>query len=430
MSETSFARRASPGLALFLLTSIAIIGFVDRIIMNVLVEPIKKDFGLTDTQMGVVNGLAFAALNIVLGLAVARIAERKRRLSLIAFGTLLWSVATALCGLAGSYMQLIIARMGVGVGEAVGLPSVVSTISDYFPPEKRVTALSVHALAPSLGAFLGAAGGSLVAFYWGWQAALMVAAVPGIILATAVHVFVAEPPRGQHDALSAASNDHVPSMWSVISRFWKRPTMRHMLLGAALASMVGFALNTFLASWLARRFGYSLLEAGLVSGLVASLPSALSVFGAGWFADKWGKTNPRFYALIPGITLLVAAPIYILGITRDEPILAITLVGIAGLGQYCYLGPTAGVFQNMMHPRMRVTATAFTGLVYSLIGGGLGPVLVGALSDQTAQMTPDKGIALAWALAGFAIIYLWAAAHYLWAARTIKADLARPLEAE
>ncbi len=426
MTTETGLRRTSPALALTLLTAISVVGFIDRIIMNVLVEPIKRQFQLSDTQMGVINGLAFALLNVAFGLIIARFAERHRRLTFVAVGTLLWSVACALCGMASSYGQLVLARIGVGVGEAVGLPSTSSLVSDYFPPEKRTTAMSVLSLAPPLGAFLGAAGGSMIAHAYGWQTALFAAAVPGVILAVLLHLFVAEPARGQHDGL--AHTDTVPAMRTVILRFWRRHSMRHLLIGSAIASMVGFGLNTFLASFLARRFGFSLVEAGLTSGLVASLPASLSVFGAGWLADRMAKRDARSYALIPAITLLLSTPLYVLGITRDTPAAAITLLGIAALVQYCYLGPTFGTFQNMMHPRMRATSSAFTSMVYALIGGGLGPLLMGMLSDFSAARAANPGEGLAMALALASLIYLWAAFHYWWAARTIRDDLALPLE--
>ncbi len=428
MSRLTALRRTSPRLALVLLTSIGIVGFIDRIIMNVLVEPIKADFGLTDTQIGLVNGLAFAVLNVVLGLAVARYAERTRRLTLIAFGTFFWSIATAATGLATSFAQLLAARIGVGVGEAVGLPSSSSVISDYYPPDKRATAISVSMLSPPIGAFLGAAGGSLIAASYGWQMALYVAAVPGLILAVVLHIFLEEPKRGQHDAI--ASTDDVPSMAQVIARYLTWPTMRHMLIGSAIASLVGFGLNAFMASLLMRKFGFSLVEAGLTSGLVAALPAGISVVASGALADRWGKTDKRSYARIPAISLAISAPLFLFAVTRDSAALAVTLIGISALVQYCYLGPTFGTFQNMLHPRMRATGSAFTNMIYSLLGGGLGPVLLGALSDRFGKSAATPGDGLAMSMGGVALLYLWAALHYWLASRHIRADLQRPISLE
>ena len=422
-----FSPKERPRIALALLTAISVVGFIDRIIMNVLVPPIKAEFQLSDMQVGLLNGLAFAALNVVLGLVVARIAERRRRISLIALGTLLWSIATATCGLAGSAVQLLLARMGVGVGEAVGLPATSSVVSDYFPREKRATVMSILGLATPIGAFLGATGGALIAQAYGWRYAFFIAAIPGFVLAALLVLLIAEPARGRQDGVRADAD--VPPLTSVLRRYWAWPTMRHMLIGSTIAGMVGFGLNGFLAAYLARRFGFSLVEAGTVLGLVASLPAAISITGAGWISDRLAaRGNKRAYALFPAITLLVSAPLYAFAITRDDPAILIALVALCALIQFTYLGPTAGTFQNMLGPRMRATGSAFTGMVYALISGGLGPILVGRLSDHYAVSGIDPGLALGFAMATAAAFYAWAGIHYLLAARTIEADLARPIE--
>jgi len=415
-----------PRLALALLTSIGVVGFVDRIIMNVLAEPLRVEFGLNDTQLGIVNGLAFAVLNVVLGLVIARMAERRRRVSLIAVGTLLWSIATAACGLAATYVQLVLARVGVGVGEAVGLPSTYSVVSDYFPPERRATMMSMLNLAPPIGAFIGASGGALIAQLYGWRTALLVAAVPGLILALLLALFIAEPRRGGLDA--GGSSGEVPPIGTVIGRYLRWPTMRHMLLGSTVASMVGFGLNAFLAAYLVRRFGFTLVQAGLVAGMVASLPSTLSILGAGWVSDRLARRgNRRGYALVPAITLLVSAPLYAFAITRDEPAMIVALVGLCGLFQYTYLGPTQGTFQNMLSARMRATGSAFTGMIYTLVGGGFGPLVLGMVSDFYVREGEAPGIALGLAMATISFLYLWAAFHYWRASRSIEADYRRPI---
>ena len=415
-----------PYVALVLLTAISVVGFIDRIIMNVLAEPLKQEFQLSDTELGIVNGLAFAVLNVVLALFVARVAERKRRLTLISIGTFFWSVATAACGMATNYVQLLLARIGVGVGEAVGLPSTYSVISDYFPPERRATMMAALNLAPPIGAFLGATGGAIIAQYYGWRTALYVAAVPGIILAILLALFVAEPKRGALDG--QAGQGEVPPTKAVLGRYLGWPTMRNMLFGSTLASMVGFGLNAFLAAYLIRRHGFTLVEAGIVAGLVASLPASISILGAGWLTDRLARGGyRRGYALVPAITLLVSAPLYAFAITREDPMLLVILVGICGLFQYTYLGPTQGTFQNMIRPRMRATGTAFTGMIYTLVGGGFGPLIVGAVSDRYTADGVSAGVALGLAMATMSVVYLWASLHYWLSSRTIEADYRRPI---
>ncbi len=413
-------RSASPWFALFVLTGITTVGFIDRIIVNVLVEPLKAEFGLSDTQIGLLTGVAFAALNVGLGIFVARLAERHRRLSLTAVGVLAWSVATAACGVAGNWIQLLFARIGVGVGEAVGLPANQSVIADYFPPEKRATAMSVQMLAPPIGALLGAAGGAYIANTYGWQMAFYVAAAPGVVFALLVYFFVAEPPRGQHDT---GDVETVPPFSAVLARFWRLPSARHMVAGSALASMIGFGLNAFVAALLMRKFGLSLVQAGLFSGLLASAPGVISITMGGMLADHFGKQRPSTYALLPGISLLLAVPIYLFAISRDDVAILLTCMALAALFQYSYLGCTYGTLQNMMHARSRATASALLNAIYTLMGG-LGPLLIGLISDRFQLGGSDGGNALAWAMGLTALIYLWAVVHYLLAARHVSQDLA------
>jgi MFS family permease len=427
MSETAYFRRNSAGWAVAVLAMISTCGFIDRIIMNVLAQPIKEEFGLSDTQVGLVAGLAFAILNVVLGIWVARIAERRRRLTLVAIGTLLWSIATLACGAATSFATFALARVGVGVGEAVGLPATQSVVSDYFPKEKRTTAMSILLLAPPVGAFLGSAGGAIIAGAYGWRMAFIVAALPGFLLAAVVALTVAEPARGQHDQLGDAAQE-VPPFAAVLSRLWQRRTIRHMLAGSTIASAVGFGLNAFMAAYLLRRFGFSVTSAGIVAGLLTSVPATAGVFGAGWLSDRIARRDARSYGFIPGISLVLAAPIYMLAVTRESPSAAIAFLTIAAAVQYTYLAPSQGVFQNMMHPRMRATSYAVVGMIYSLVGAGLGPLLVGALSDlfgdeSAAGSAYGLGMALAVTSAG----YLWAAVHFFWSTRSIRRELALPL---
>jgi MFS family permease len=190
--------------------------------------------------------------------------------------------------------------------------------------------------------------------------------------------------------------------------------------------MAGFGVNAFLAAFLARRFGYSVGEAAVAAGVLTSAPATLGVVGAGWLADRMAHTDARAYALVPGWSLVLAAPIYMVAVTRETAAAAIALLALAALFQYCYLGPSQGLFQNQMHPRMRASSTAAIAMVYSLVGGGLGPALVGALSDHFATRNGEAG-GLTTALAITAILYLWAALHFFRGTRHIRDELALPL---
>jgi len=415
-------RRDAPWLALTVLMAISTIGFIDRIVLNVLAVPIQAEFRLSDTQVGLLTGLAFAVMNVALGIVVARIAERKRRLSLIAVGTLLWSIATALCGFVGNWVHLLLARIGVGVGEAVGLPATQSVVADYFPPHRRGIAMGVLLLAPPLGALIGAAGGAFIGQMYGWRTAFLVAAAPGVVLALIAWMFVAEPPRGRHDP---GAGEDVPPVKAVLARLFGLASARQLLIGSTVASAVGFALNSFVALLLVRKFGFTLVQAGLVSGLLASAPGALSVVAGGALADWLGKRSPAAYAMVPGLCLLIAAPLYIFAITRDDVTLLLVFMTLAALFQYTYLGVTYAAFANLMHPRMRATNSAVLGAIYGLVGQGIGPLALGMLSDWLLRTQGlANGHALATAMAISAAFYLWAGVHYVLAGRTLQADLA------
>jgi len=411
-------RRKSPWLALAVLTTIATVGFIDRIVVNVLVEPLKVEFGLSDVQVSMM-AWAFAGLNVVGGFVTARFAERVRRLTLIASGVTIWSVATALCGAAGSWVQLLVARMGVGLGEAIGLPPNQSVIADYFPANRRGLAISILLLSPPMGAFIGFVGGGWVAQEFGWQATFLVAAVPGFILGIVAYVFIAEPERGQFDA---GSNDEVPPISAFVKRMWSLPSARHLVIGSFIAAGLSYALNFFFASLMVRKFGMGLAEAGLYTGVLASLPAALSIVGAGWLGDRLGERNPAAYALIPAIGLAIGGPLGAFAIMQDN--LSLLLAGLAGsiFLTLSYLGITFATIQNLMHPRMRATASATLNGIYTL-AGGLGPTLVGLLSDRFAvDYGAGEGLAMAMAVSG--LVYLWAAAHYGLAARHLRRDTA------
>ncbi|HWK41258.1 MAG TPA: MFS transporter [Croceibacterium sp.] len=412
-------RLDSPWLALALLMAINTVGFIDRIVVNVLVEPIKGEFQLTDTQVSLM-AMAFTILNIGAGLVIARYAERIRRLSLISFGTLIWSAATAACGWATGWAQLLVARMGVGLGEAIGLPSLQSVIADYFPAGKRGLAISVLMLAPPLGAFIGFVGGAWIAQEYDWRFTFLIAALPGVFLAVLIWLFVAEPPRGRYD--SVVADDDVPPFGEVLRRLFALPSARNLVIGSAMAAMIGFGVNYFFTSLMIRKFELGLAQAGMYSGVIASLPAALSVLGSGWLADRLGAKSPASYALVPAVCLILGGPIYAFAITREDLMPLLGLVGVATFLNFGYLGVTYAALQNLMHPRMRVTCFAILNVIYGL-ASAIGPILLGWLSDTMAPIHgAGQGLVVAMAIAGG--FYVWAGLHYLLAARRLARDSA------
>ncbi len=418
-------RSTSPWFALVVLAGITTVGFIDRIVVNVLVEPVKAEFGLSDSQVSLM-ATAFAILQIGAGLAIARYAERATRTALIAAGTVVWSLATAVCGAAASWFQLLAARMGVGLGEAIGLPSVQSVIADYFPANKRGIAMSVLMLAPPIGALIGFTGGGAIAQAFGWRWTFLIAAIPGFLLAVMVWFFIAEPERGRFDrkadqAKVDAAVEDVPPFLDVIKRLLVLPSARNLLLGSAFAAMLGFGVNYFFTSLMIRNFGLGLAEAGMYAGVIASAPAVLSVLVSGWLGDKFGERNPAAYALVPGICLLLAGPVYFFGLQQESLPMLLGMVSVGTFLGFGYIGITYAALQNLMHPRMRVTGYAVIQIFYG-VASALGPILVGWLSDTLSlRLGLDNGLTMAMAISG--TMYVYAAFHYFLAARTLRRDV-------
>lgn len=428
-------------LCLFLL--VATFGFLDRQVIAALNQPIKQELGISDAELGLLGGLAFSVLYVLLSIPVARLAERRHRIGIIAAGIALWSIATMLCGAAGGFVQLALARIGVGVGEAAGGPATASVIADYTPPARRGAANAIYSLAVPLGAFLGAAGGGLVAQRYGWRAAFLGAGAPGILLALLVFLTIREPERGRYDD-PALARAPVPPLSAVLRRMGTLRSLFHMVAGATVASAAGFGIKYFAAAYFNRRFGLGVAQTGVISGLIDSVPGMISMMLGGFVADWAGRRDARFYAWIPALGLTLTAPLYILSFLQREwgPTMALQM--LTATMAYAYIPATAAMVQNLMEPRMRASAAAVTLVLYSLIGGGLGPLLVGWLSDRLTRASfagdypaacagraagdacaAASATGLQYALGLTALIYLWAALHYWRSARSLRADLGR-----
>ncbi len=431
----------SPGyrgwvLSIFLL--ISMFGFIDRQVIGSLGQPIKAALHITDAKFGILSGLAFALLNSLLSIPIARLAERKRRVTIIGIGVFLWSIATCLCGLTASFMQLLLARVAVGVGEAASTPSTISVMADYFPPHRRTSASAIYVLAIPLGALIGAAGGGYIAQYTDWRTAFVIAGLPGLLLALLLVLTIKEPIRGHYDT-AGLGEAQAPPLSAVLRRMIQRPAFLHVMIGSTLASMGGFGINIFLAQYFFRRFGLGLGEAGLLSGLISAIPGVISMLGGGLLADWLGKKDARFYAWTPGLGALLATPLYIVSFLQGGWVSATVLLMLTGIFQYAYLPVSLGVSSNMMEPRMRASAAAIVAIMTNLVGAGLAPMIVGKLSDvftshvapscagaatAAASCTAASGEGLRLASMTFALVYLWSALHFVLAARTIRRDMA------
>jgi MFS family permease len=376
--------------------------FIDRTIIGTIGQAIKVDLKLTDTQLGLLGGLSFAVLYTVLGLPIARLAERFNRVSIISIALVVWSAFTVACGFAGSFTSLLLLRVGVGVGEAGCSPPSHSLISDYFEPKRRATALSIYAFGIPLGGMIGAVAGGWLAKSFGWRVAFIAVGAPGLILALLVKAIVKEPPRGASDpaqsAAAIAARPVAKGFWgemkelgAVTRTLFGNFSVVNVVLGITITSLGGYGIGQFSAPYFNRAFGLDYATVGLIFGLVGGLSSGGGTLAGGLVSDWAARRDARWYALIPAVGLAIAAPIYMFAYRQPDWKAAALILLIPGLFHYTYLGPTFGVVQNVVETHRRATATAVLFLFLNIIALGGGPLLTGWLIDRFAQFNFTHG---------------------------------------
>lgn len=392
VTASSFAghgTRAYRAWVLFALVLVYTFNFIDRVLVSIVQEPIRAEFNLTDTQLGLLGGPTFAILYTLLGIPIARLAERKNRMTILAVCVGLWSAMTAACGLATSYATLLLARVGVSIGEAGCTPPAQSVIGDYFPEDSRATALSIYALGIPIGSMLAAVGGGFIAEAMGWRETFLMLGLPGLILAIVVKLTVKEPPRSG-GAVQAPGLRETAALLSKKSAFW------YAAFGGAMASFVGYGVGQFTNSFFMRSHELSILQASQITGLLIGAFGAIGTFTSGWLADRVRQRFPNAIAWLPAVGFLVAGPLNVMGYMSGSLPLAIVLLATAQLGGSLYLGSMYAIAQGVVHPRMRATAVAVLLFVVNLIGYAGGPPAIGALSDLIAsQQLAQAGLTLA-----------------------------------
>jgi MFS family permease len=389
-SNDPISGRRNVVLGLLLLVYIS--SYVDRQILSILLPHIKAEFDVPDTYLGLLTGLAFAIFYTTLGLPLARIADTKSRVNLLAICIGAWSLMTVLCGMATTFIQLLFARIGVGVGEAGCNPCAHSLIADYFPLHKRATALSVYALAVPIGSLLGLALGGWLGDNFGWRVAFLAVGLPGLLLALLVKFFLKEPPRGYADrsaTFDASIVEQRPALKEVFSFLWRTRSFRLLCFAAAADAFVGYGLLLWLPSYLIRLFEQTGSQIGLRLGLMVGVCGSIGILSAGILADRLGKRDPRFYCWMPAITACIALVGNIAVYTTTTLnatyfLLIIPLLVLPASGS-----PMFAAVQSVVPPRMRATAAAVLLLIVNLIGLGFGPTFIGFLSDV---LNPRFGI--------------------------------------
>ncbi|WP_293969906.1 MFS transporter [Sphingomonas sp.] len=445
------------GWALTLLLLIYASNFVDRVILAALGPAIRADLKISATQLGLLGGIAFALFYTLLGIPISRLAERRSRVGIIALATALWSGMTALCGTATGFAQLLLFRVGVGIGEAGLTPPGYSLISDYFPRHRRASALSIFLLGIPLGSFLGATVGGWVARTYGWRVAFFVVGLPGLILSLLAWATLREPPRGATDPVRR-QDDATPPLRAVFATLAARRSFKHIALAASLTSFANFGNNLFLPTFFVQAHQRDIATAGLLFGLLTGVAGILGTFIGGFGTDHAGRHDRRWTLWLPAIGLLAGAPFFMLGVSLPGWKSGFAVMLVSSIFFYSWSPSLNGALQNMVGARMRASAAAILSVIFNLIGTGLGPVFVGWLNDLYASQAFALGdyatlcagghsaagasaatahacasaaaYSSRWAIITTALAYPWAALHFYLAGRSLREDIAAQDAAE
>ena len=412
--------------ALGLLMLIYVVNFVDRQVVSILAEPIKRDLHLADWQLGLMTGLAFAVLYTVLGLPIARAAERGDRPLIIAAAVAVWSGFTALSGLAQTFTHLVLARIGVGVGEAGCTPPALSLIADTVPREQRASAVSVYMLGAPVGSLLGLALGGLIADAYGWRMAFVLVGLPGLLLAALAALTLREPRRGR--PVVARADDGVPSFREALAELSGKRTYWRVVGGITIKSFASYGAVAFTGSFFFRNFPAELAEysaifglksagfLGIALGITSGVMAIIGTLLGGRLADHLARKDARAYAMIPAVGALAGLPFSLAALNADSLLVAFAFLTAPGLLGSMWLGPAYGVVQSLVRPQTRATATAVVLFVANLIGLGLGPLFVGILSDVLTSQGHSEADAIKWSLMSFALL-AFPCAYLFWSAR-------------
>lgn len=426
-TEVTYSK-AYLGYVLFVLFLGMTLSFADRQLINILVEPIKAEFGATDTEMGLLTGLAFVLLYATMSIPLARLADRKSRRNILMIAMAVWSAMTALCGMSANFLQLALARFGVGIGEAGGGPASYSIAADYFSPQRRNTVFGILAAGAPFGVLLSMYGGAVVATHYGWRATFLGLGIPGILLAILIYFTVQEPPRGRWD--TQRSDAPELGIRHVLQLLWRDRALRYTALASGLTSISGFASAAWLPSFFIRVHDLSLVEAGLALGLGGTLGGMLGGVMGGVLADRLARRNPRWQLNVAAIGTLLSVPAQCLVLLwphgaavtiggMNLPV-AVMLVPVGASFLAFMQGPAVAAVQNVAAPPIRTQATAAFFFVTSALGMGFGPVSIGIINDAIAHTAGDE--AVRYSLLGSLVFMLigallfWRASHYYAAA--------------
>ena len=375
---------------LALLTLGYVFNFVDRQVMTILIEPIKMEFGASDTQMGLLSGLAFALFYATLGIPVARLADRWSRRNVLAISMTTWSAVTALCATATGFWHLLLLRIGVGIGEAGGTPPSQSLLADYFPPEKRAFAQGILATAPNIGILVGLFGGALIAEAYGWRSVFLVFGIPGVLLAILIQLTIKEPLK-----VTVSASEEGAGLFSTLGNIFRLPSFAHIMVGVGFTGIAGYGLGVWSPSFLVRVHNMSLVDAGLYLGLIGVFGGGLGTISSGLLVDRLARRDKRWQLWLPAIGIFLALPTQLafllwpaehrLVVGEVDVPFALVFMGLSAVFASFWIAPSYAAVQNLVPQYWRTQASALMLLAINLLGMGLGPLLVGMLSVLLSQ---------------------------------------------
>ncbi len=449
MPEQGPFARAYRTYFLVLMVVISAFSVVDRTAVLTLGQAIKQDLKLSDMQFGLMSGLGFALFYAMLGLPLARIADTRNRVRLVAVSVAVWSVFATLSGFARNFLQLMVCRMVVGVGEAGVQPPTVSVISDLYPPTRRGTALAILSIGIPLGTLVGPIGAGYLADASSWRTVFLLLGPPGVLLAVLGWLTLREPPRGMSERKTAAEMT-APGFFAVCRHLGAKRSFWHIIAAMAVTNFAAAGVGSFLPQYFTRTFNLSLGLTGVLFGVISALSTLGGTFSGGVIVDWISRRDQRWYVWLPAVGGVAAAPLYVASFLIPNPVVAMTTLTFAGAALFLYFTPVQVVLQNMVEPRMRATAAYIFFSVSSIVGFGFGPALLGYISDHLAAQSFAGGAYLAQCPGGAArtgaaalgqacrlasaaglrgsmslmsCLYLWAMVHFFLAARTLRRDL-------
>ncbi|WP_415923223.1 spinster family MFS transporter [Steroidobacter sp.] len=380
-----------------MLCFVYVLNFLDRQLLSILAKPIQDDLQVTDGQLGRIGGLYFALFYCLISIPVGWLADRTNRVRVLSFACALWSAATVACGFSSTYPQLVMARMAVGVGEAGGVPPSYAIISDYFPSGTRGTALGLFNLGPPLGQALGVAFGASIAASYSWRSAFVVLGAVGIVAAAMVYLWVREPVRGGLDPKPLVTSKAPASttLRATISMFFSRPVLVLVSLACGATQFVTYASLNFTTLFLMREKGMTLQEIAVYYALLIGIGISAGMYVSGRLIDRYVPRGKQAYAIVPAVGLALAIPFFVGFVWAPSwPLAMLFLIGPTFFN-YFYLSPAVALVQEEVKPHERVLAGALLLLVMNLIGLGLGPTYLGAVSDLLRESHPNNSLQIA-----------------------------------